>query len=42
MDEPTELFDELVTRLAGVEAWQATKAERQKERVQRRTRGRSF
>lgn len=32
-------FDELVARLEGVEAWQATKADRQNERTRRRTRG---
>lgn len=34
-------FDELVTRMEGVEAWQTTKADRQKARTVRRTRGRN-
>jgi hypothetical protein len=33
-------FDERMTRLEGLEAWQTTKADRQQERTRRRTRGR--
>lgn len=36
-----EDFDEIVAHLEGLEAWQATKADRQHERTRRRTRGRS-